>query len=108
MLNFFESLNEVVIKLVENIMILAPIGVFSLIADTITTIAGDDINKVFELLEHWVYMIAVIIGLILQTTITYSAVLKIFSKMSLKKFYKGIAPLNFLPFLQALAVQHFQ
>jgi len=99
MLNFFESLNEVVIKLVENIMILAPIGVFSLIADTITTIAGDDINKVFELLGALgFYMIAVIIGLILQTTITYSAVLKIFSKMSLKKFYKGIAPAQLLAF----------
>ena len=99
MLNFFESLNDVVIKLVENIMILAPIGVFSLIADTITTIAGDDINKVFELLGALgFYMIAVIIGLILQTTITYSAVLKIFSKMSLKKFYKGIAPAQLLAF----------
>ena len=99
MLNFFESLNGVVIKLVENIMILAPIGVFSLIADTITTIAGDDINKVFELLGALgFYMIAVIIGLILQTTITYSAVLKIFSKMSLKKFYKGIAPAQLLAF----------
>ena len=99
MFNFFESLNDVVIKLVENIMILAPIGVFSLIADTITTIAGDDINKVFELLGALgFYMIAVIIGLILQPPITYSAVIKLFSRMSLKKFYKGIAPAQLLAF----------
>ena len=99
MLNFFESLNEVVIKLVENIMLMAPIGVFSLISDTITTIAGNDISKVFELLGALgFYMIAVIIGLILQMLITYTAVLKIFSNMSLKKFYKGLAPAQLLAF----------
>jgi Na+/H+-dicarboxylate symporter len=43
-------------------------------------------------------MLAVIIGLILQMLITYTAVLKMFSKMSLKKFYKGIAPAQLLAF----------
>jgi Na+/H+-dicarboxylate symporter len=98
-LDFMEGINELVIKLVDNIMLMAPIGVFALIADTITTVAGDNLNNVIELLGALgFYMLAVIIGLILQMLITYTAVLKMFSKMSLKKFYKGIAPAQLLAF----------
>ena len=47
-LDFFEGINELVIKLVDNIMLLAPYGVFALIADTITSIAGNNINNVLN------------------------------------------------------------
>jgi Na+/H+-dicarboxylate symporter len=98
-LDFMEGINDLVIKLVDNIMLMAPIGVFALIADTITTIAGDNLHNVLELLSALgFYMLAVIIGLVLQMLITYTAVLKIFSKMSLKKFYQGIAPAQLLAF----------
>jgi Na+/H+-dicarboxylate symporter len=43
-------------------------------------------------------MLAVIIGLIFHMVFTYTAVLKIFSNMSLKKFYQGIAPAQLLAF----------
>ena len=39
---FFESLTEVVIKLVDIIMLMAPIGVFALIAQTINKVAGNN------------------------------------------------------------------
>lgn len=98
-LEFFEGINELVIKLVENIMLIAPYGVFALIADTITSIAGNNINNVLELLGALAfYMFAVIIGLLIQTLFTYSLVLKTFSKMSLKKFYQGLAPAQILAF----------
>ena len=98
-LDFMEGINDLVIKLVDNIMFFAPIGVFALIADTITSVAGNDLNNVLELLGALgFYMLAVIIGLIIQMGFTYTAVLKIFSKMSLKKFYKGIAPAQLLAF----------
>ena len=98
-LDFFEGINELVIKLVDNIMLMAPYGVFALIADTITSIAGNNINNVLELLGALgFYMFAVIIGLVLQTLITYTVVLKLFSKMSLKKFYQGLAPAQLLAF----------
>ena len=98
-LDFFEGINEIVIKLVDNIMLMAPYGVFALIADTITSIAGNNINNVLELLGALgFYMFAVIIGLLLQTLITYTIVLKLFSKMSLKKFYQGLAPAQLLAF----------
>lgn len=98
-LEFMEGINDLVIKLVDNIMLMAPIGVFALIADTITSIAGDNLNNVLELLGALgFYMLAVIIGLIIQMVFTYTAVLKIFSNMSLKKFYQGIAPAQLLAF----------
>ena len=98
-LDFFEGINELVIKLVDNIMLFAPIGVFALIADTITSVAGNNLNNIIELLSALgFYMLAVIIGLILQMLITYTTVLKIFSKMDLKTFYKGIAPAQLLAF----------
>ena len=80
-LEFMEGINDLVIKLVDNIMFFAPIGVFALIADTITSVAGNDLNNVLELLGALgFYMLAVIIGLIIQMGFTYTAVLKIFSK----------------------------
>ena len=98
-LDFFEGINELVIKLVDNIMLIAPIGVFALIADTITSLPGDNLNKILELLSALgYYMLAVIIGLVLQMAITYTFVLKSFSKMNLKTFYQGIAPAQLLAF----------
>ena len=98
-LDFMEGINDLVIKLVDNIMLMAPIGVFALIADTITSVAGDNLNNVLELLSALgFYMMAVIIGLIIHMMFTYTAVLKIFSNMSLKKFYQGIAPAQLLAF----------
>lgn len=98
-LDFMEGINDLVIKLVDNIMLMAPIGVFALIADTITSIAGDNLSNVLELLSALgFYMLVVIIGLTIQMVFTYTAVLKIFSNMSLKKFYQGIAPAQLLAF----------
>ena len=98
-LDFFEGLNDVVIKLVDLIMLMAPIGVFALIAQTINKIAGDDLSQILELLGALgYYMIAVILGLIIHAGFTYTGLLKFMSKMPLKTFYKGIAPAQLLAF----------
>ena len=98
-LDFFEGLNDIVIKLVDLIMLMAPIGVFALIAQTINKIAGDDLSQILELLGALgYYMIAVILGLIIHAGITYTGLLKFMSKMPLKTFYKGIAPAQLLAF----------
>jgi Na+/H+-dicarboxylate symporter len=98
-LDFFEGFNDIIIKLVDIIMLMAPYGVFALIAQTINKVAGDDLSQVMELLGALgYYMLAVILGLILHMLGTYTAVLKLFSKMPLKTFYKGIAPAQLLAF----------
>ncbi len=50
LLEFFDSLNEVIIKIVDIIMLMAPLGVFALISGTITSIAEDNIMQVINLL----------------------------------------------------------
>ena len=49
-LSFFNGLNELIIKLVQYIMIIAPYGVFALIASLIVEIAGSDPSQAWELL----------------------------------------------------------
>ncbi|MFQ6612186.1 MAG: dicarboxylate/amino acid:cation symporter [Fidelibacterota bacterium] len=98
-LDFFDGLNDVIIKLVDIIMLMAPIGVFALIADTINSVAGNNLKNILELLSSLgFYMFAVIFGLVIHMSITYTAVLKIFTKMPLKRFYQGIAPAQLLAF----------
>ena len=98
-LDFFEGLNDVVIKLVDLIMLMAPIGVFALIAHTINKVAGDNPSQIMELLSALgYYMFAVIIGLIAHAAITYTGLLKTMTKMPLNVFYRGIAPAQLLAF----------
>ncbi len=98
-LNFFEGLNDVVIKLVDMIMLMAPIGVFALIADTINVIAKDNIEQVGELLGALgFYSIVVVLGLAVQMLLVYPSILKLFTPMKIGEFFKGIAPAQLLAF----------
>ena len=98
-LDFFEGLNNVIIKLVDIIMLMAPLGVFSLIAQTINKVAGDNLGQVMELLGALgYYMLAVIIGLLIHMVVTYTCLLKFLTKMPIRTFYKGIAPAQLLAF----------
>ncbi|RMH66137.1 MAG: dicarboxylate/amino acid:cation symporter [Calditrichaeota bacterium] len=98
-LSFFEGLNDVVIKLVDMIMIMAPLGVFALIADTINVIAKDNIHQVADLLGALgFYAVVVLLGLFLQMAGVYPLILKLFTKMKIKDFFKGIAPAQLLAF----------
>ncbi len=97
--DFFESLTDVVIKLVDIIMLMAPVGVFSLIAQTINKVAGDNPSQILELLGALgYYMIAVILGLIAHVAITYTGLMKFLTNMPLNTFYKGLAPAQLLAF----------
>jgi Na+/H+-dicarboxylate symporter len=97
--DFFKSLTDVVIKLVDIIMLMAPVGVFALIAQTINKVAGDNPSQILELLGALgYYMIAVILGLIAHAAITYTGLIKFLTKMPLNTFYKGIAPAQLLAF----------
>ena len=96
---FFKSLSDVVIKLVDIIMLMAPIGVFALISQTINKVAGDNPSQVLELLGALgFYMFAVILGLIVHMIITYMGMMKFFTKMKVKTFFKGLAPAQLLAF----------
>ena len=99
LLAFFESLNDVVIKLVDLIMLMAPVGVFALIAGTITTLAGDDVGRILALLGALgYYCVAVVLGLAIHTLVVYPSMLKAFTPMSLKTFFSGMGPAQLVAF----------
>ena len=102
-LSLFEGLQAVVIKLVNMIMLMAPLGVFALITKTITALAVDadgntDLSQVGEILGALgFYCIAVIIGLALHIGIVYIGLLKLLTGEG-RCFFKAIAPAQLLAF----------
>lgn len=99
LIQVFEAFNEVLIKIVDFIMKIAPYGVFALIATVITDIAGDDLSQALLLLKAlgW-YCLAVIIGLFLHVSVVYSVLFRLFSKMKLRQFFRAIRPAILLGF----------
>jgi Na+/H+-dicarboxylate symporter len=99
MLQFFESLNDVIIKVVDIIMMLAPYGVFALMGGLIVDLAGDDLSRAFDLLRAlgW-YMLTVIMGLFIHLVVTYQILFKLYSKMDFLRFLRGIRPAMLLGF----------
>lgn len=99
LLGLFESLTATVIKLVEIIMWIAPLGVFALLADTVSLISGDNLSELWHLLGALgFYMLVVLAGLVLQVVITYGSLIKFFTPMGIKKFIMGIAPAQLVAF----------
>ena len=97
-LEFLEGVNQLIIKLVEIIMYFAPYGVFALIAKTISSVSGD-ISQIGSILSALLfYMGVVIVGLFIHMGITYIAILKFFTNISLKHFFKSIGPVQLVAF----------
>ncbi|MFN4235370.1 MAG: dicarboxylate/amino acid:cation symporter [Bacteroidia bacterium] len=88
--SFFNSINEVILKMVDIIMLAAPYGVFALLASL-----EADISMLKAL---GVYSITVVLGLVLMICLIYPIYLKIFTKRSIKDFFKGILPAQTLAF----------
>lgn len=96
---FFDGVNALVIRLVELIMRTAPVGVFALMAGTITSIAHDNLEQVLELLAALgYYSLTVLLGLVLHTLGTYPLLVRLGAGMPLKVFFGGIAPAQLVAF----------
>ncbi len=91
-INFFDGLSEVMIKFVDIVMILAPFGVFALIAATVSEFGFDILQTLI-----W-YSLTVLIGLIIHGFGVYSFLLKSFSKINLKEFFKSIKRVQIVAF----------
>ena len=99
LIDFFDSLNDLVIRVVELIMYTAPIGVFGLLADAITSIVGDDPANLLEVLGALAfYMVTVAAGLAIMVFIVYPAFLTLFTKKTIPEFFRAIAPAQLVAF----------
>ena len=92
MIAIFDSLNEVVMKMVDLIMLFAPYAVFALMANVI--IAFDDTEILLKLLQ---YAFCVVGGLVLMIGF-YLVLIKVYTKKSPLWFLKQISPAQLLAF----------
>ncbi|HHS94969.1 MAG TPA: dicarboxylate/amino acid:cation symporter [Phaeodactylibacter sp.] len=90
--DFFDGLNEVILKMVDLIMLIAPYAVFALLANVIVT--SNDAALLTALAK---YAATVVLGLALMIVI-YLIVIKTFTGRSPAFFLKGISPAQLLAF----------
>ena len=99
LLDFFESLDAVIIKIVEFVIAFAPLGVFALIAGTVTSVAGDDPSNIGQLLAALgLYCITALLGMLVHVAVTYPLLLKVFTPLKLRHFFPGVVPAQLVAF----------
>lgn len=89
---FFDSLNSVILKMVDVIMLMAPVAVFALLANVVVT--ADDTAILLALLK---YAFVVVLGLITMIGV-YLIFIKIYVGKSPLWFLKNISPAQLLAF----------
>lgn len=85
-LELFEQLNELVMKLVTMIMVIAPLGVFGLVARTFGQVG---ISALVPLAKT---VLGVYIALVIHGVVVYGGMLKGFTGLSPTRFYKKFYP----------------
>jgi proton glutamate symport protein len=96
---FFDGLNDVIIQIVNYIMLIAPIGVFALMASLIVEIAGENPDSAVELLLALLkYSLVVLGGLFTMILLVYPLILMGFTKIKYLDFFKAIRPAQLLAF----------
>ncbi|MEM6395184.1 MAG: dicarboxylate/amino acid:cation symporter [Bacteroidota bacterium] len=91
--DFFDGVNEVVLKLIDLIMLAAPYGVFALLASLIVESPSPDLFKALI-----AYSGCVLLGLGLLIFGFYPLLVKTFTGRSYASFFKGISPAQLLAF----------
>lgn len=91
--SLFDALHEIVLKLVDLIMAVAPIGVFALLAALVAEISNPDL-----LIGLLWYGLTVVLGLGLMMFVFYPTLVVSSTKHSYLDFFKGISPAQLLAF----------
>ncbi|HSF56175.1 MAG TPA: dicarboxylate/amino acid:cation symporter [Algoriphagus sp.] len=96
---FFDGFNDVIIQIVNFIMMVAPYGVFALMASLIVEIAGNNPDSAIQLLLALLkYSLVVLGGLFLMVFAVYPSILAAFTKVPYKDFFRAIRPAQLLAF----------
>ena len=99
LLAVFDSLFEAIIKAVEIIMLTAPVGVFGLLADAITSIAAESPADLASLLGALgFYCLTVVIGLAIMVFVVYPIFMRLFTSISIADYFRAIAPAQLVAF----------
>ncbi len=93
------SLNEIVLKIIEIIMRAAPYGVFALLGSLIVDVAGEKMDDTLDLFAALgLYALTVILGLLILVVFIYPIFIHFFAKVKYLKFLSGIFPAQLLAF----------
>ena len=92
---FFDTMTEVVIKIVHIVLILAPYAVFALIAVVVADMGVDVLASLAK------YSATVVVGLLLMVFGVYPLILRAFTKVGFKRFFWAISPAQLLAFSSA-------
>ena len=90
--SFFDSLNDVILKIIDLIMLCAPYGVFALLASLIVEAPNIDLLKSLLL-----YSVTLLAGLFI-VIIVYLMIVKFFLRRNLREFIDGILPAQLVAF----------
>jgi Na+/H+-dicarboxylate symporter len=90
--DFFDSLNEVVLKMVDLIMLFAPYAVFALLSNVV--VSSDDPDLLYALLK---YAFTVVGGLLIMI-VFYMILISVFTKKNPLWFLKQLSPAQLLAF----------
>jgi Na+/H+-dicarboxylate symporters len=97
--NFFDGLNDIILKIIDIIMLFAPIGVFALLASLIVDFAGEGFAGSGNFfISLGLYTITVVLGLLFVLLILYPLLVRIFGKIAPLTFLKGIFPAQLVAF----------
>ncbi len=90
---FFDNLNNIILKVIDYIMLYAPIGVFALMAKLI----ADAPNAEILWALGW-YCLSLIIGLLVMMLGVYPTIMMMVSKLGYMDFFRALRPAQLLAF----------
>lgn len=93
LVKFVDSLNEVVMKMIDMVMLSAPYGVLALLAGLVVDAPSPDIFNALL----W-YSLCVLLGLGIMIFLVYPLIARFFGGVSFMKFFEGMAPAQLLAF----------
>lgn len=92
--DMFDGLNEIILKIVDIIMMFAPVGVFALLSSLVTDFSGD--ADLFVALGKYAGL--TFFGILALVFTLYPLFLKLFSKVKIRDFYRAMLPAQMVAF----------
>lgn len=94
LLPIVDAIDAIILKIVDLIMMFAPLGVFALMAGLIVDFAGD--KDMFAALG--MYSLTVIVSLLILAYALYPVLIKLFTKIRIKDYLKAVFPIQLVAF----------
>jgi len=94
-----DELDTVVLKIIDLIMKFSPYGVLALMAGVIVDVAGENLEKTYQLFTALgLYSLTVVLGLLILILLIYPFLIYLLSRTKYLAFFKAILPAQLLAF----------